>query len=61
MGVVNQAAAGELAGLTEQLRHVAALNGVAADQYGNLTEFTGSMGVFMDVRSTNLYTVKTFY
>lgn len=50
--MVSRAAAAELAGLTEQLRHMAALNGVAADKYDDLTEFTGSMGVFMDVRAS---------
>lgn len=50
MGVVNRTAATELAGLTEQLRHMAALNGAAADKYDDMTEFTGSMGVFLDVR-----------
>ena len=54
MGAVNQTAAAELGSLTEQLRHVSALNGVAADQYSDLTVLTGSMGVFVDVRDSIL-------
>ena len=54
-GAVNGVSAAELARLEAQVQHLAGLNGVAADKFSDLAEYTGSMGVFLDVRYVHLF------